>query len=133
MLTMFAKCPHSYPISTCMTDMRWQCDKTVFTVGNTKQCLLNPHVLQVLVTEREPVRALKEMHVLAKLTPTFAHLVDLGPVIERSTTQHICKHILQDAATPNRLQPCRWVHLHMQPIWRIFRRNTMHIHTLLKS
>ena len=62
--------------------------------------------LQVLVTEKEPVQALKEVDVLAKLTPRMDRLADLGPVTELSMTQQICK-AFQEAAIPNRIQPYR--------------------------
>lgn len=60
------------------------------------------------VTEREPVQALKEGDVLAKLMPQPQHLADLGPVTEPAICQQIC-HVFEEAAIPNRIQPYRSV------------------------
>ena len=43
------------------------------------------------MTEKEPIQALKEVDVLAKLTPRMECLADLGPVTEPSMTQQLCK------------------------------------------
>ena len=69
-------------------------------------CVMSVNVLQVLVTEKEPVQALKEVDVLAKLSLTIDCLADLGPVTEPSISQQICR-AFQDAAIPNRIQPYR--------------------------
>lgn len=63
--------------------------------------------MQVSVTEREPVQALKEADILAKLTPAVQHLSDLGPVTEPGVCQQIC-HSFEKAAAPNRAQPYRY-------------------------
>ena len=63
----------------------------------------------MLVTEKEPVQALKEVDVLAKLTPRMDCLADLGPVTEPSMSQQICR-VFQEAAIPNRIQPYRCAH-----------------------
>ena len=62
--------------------------------------------LQVLVTEREPIQALKEVVVLAKLSPKTESLADLGPVTDPSMCQQICR-VFEEAAIPNRIQPYR--------------------------
>ena len=63
--------------------------------------------MQVSVTEREPVQALREADILAKLTPAVRHLADLGPVTEPGMCQQIC-HSFDKAAAPNRAQPYRY-------------------------
>jgi hypothetical protein len=65
--------------------------------------------VQVLVTEREPVQALREVDILEKLTAKIEHLSDLGPVIESSTCGQISR-VFERAAIPNRLQPYRYAH-----------------------
>ena len=70
------------------------------------QPLTSLYSQQVLVTEKEPIQALKEVDVLAKLTPRMECLADLGPVTEPSMTQQLCK-AFQEAAIPNRIQPYR--------------------------
>ena len=63
--------------------------------------------MQVSVTEREPVQALREADILSKLTPAVQQLVDLGPVTEPGVCQQIC-HAFEKAAAPNRAQPYRY-------------------------
>ena len=70
---------------------------------------ISPHLflsMQVSVTEREPVQALREADILAKLTPAVRHLADLGPVTEPGVCQQIC-HCFDEAAAPKRAQPYR--------------------------
>ena len=61
----------------------------------------------MLVFEREPVQALREVDILEKLMPKIERLSDLGPVIESSTCEQISR-VFEKAAIPNRLQPYRY-------------------------
>jgi hypothetical protein len=63
--------------------------------------------VQVLVIEREPVQALRDVDILENLTPNMQHLSVLGPVIESSVCELISR-VFQKAAIPNRFQSYRY-------------------------